>query len=228
MIDPYATRAPSARQLWSGYVQHLVEALDLHERETASDVSESLAVFCEQHPHMPEHTLSLLMARSFCVAGDSYAAGRVLLHDRAHRRYADSWLEVLSVKYPFPELYPLFSSRALRPLRLQTVGREATWVLDLGKINLSEADRHEMILWRTLRVLTESASNVWKSVPPKAVKPDGCGTLVVKGLPHLASFIRPRAGRIAPQMIDYLQDVLSRCAERNGWSSTPSVLLLDL
>ena len=221
MIDRHATCASSARRLWSGTVQRLFEALDLHERETAPDVSESLAVFCEQHPHMPGHTLSLLMARSFCVAGDRAAAGRVLLHDRAHRTHADSWLEVLSVEYPFPELYPLFSSRALRPLRLQTVGREATWVLDLEKIHLAEADRHEMILMQTLRVLTEKVSNVWK-------QPGGQGTLVVKGLPRVTEFIRQRSGCAAPQLISYLQDVLSRCAERNRWASTPSVLLLDL
>ena len=228
MIDRHATRAHSARRLWVGTVQRLFEALDLHERKTAPDVSESLAVFCEQHPHMPGHTLSLLMARSFCVVGDRDAAGRVLLHDRAHRTHADSWLEVLSGEYPFPELYPLFSTRVLRPLRLQTVGKEAVWVLDLEKMHLSEADRHEMILLQTLRMLTEKVSNVWKPVPPKAAKQGGQGTLVVKGLPRVTDFLRQRTGCAAPQMIGYLQDVLHRCARRNGWSSTPSVLLLDL
>ncbi len=221
MIDQHVTRARSARRLWSGYVQQLFEALNLHERETALEISESLAVFCEQHPHMSAQTLSLLMARSFCATGDRAAACQVLHHDHAHRTHADSWLDVLSAKYPFPELYPLLSSRALRPLRLKTVGEETTWVLDLEKIQLSDADRHEMILLQTLRVLTEKVSTVWKN-------PNGKGTLVVKGLPRVSNFIRPRAGRVAPQMIGYLQDVLCRCAERNGWSSVPSVLLLDL
>ena len=170
---------------------------------------------------MPAHTLSLLMARSFCATGDPDAADRILRHDRAHRTHTESWMAALSAEYPFPELYPLFSSRAFRPLRLNTVGGENIWVLDLEKVALSDADRHEMILLQTLRVLTEKVSNVWE-------KPAGRGTLVVKGLPRLTAFIRPGAGRTAPKMIGYLQDVLRRRADHNGWSCVPSVLLLDL
>jgi hypothetical protein len=221
MIDQVAIRAHSARRLWSGTIQHLFQTLDLNERETAPEISESLAAFCEQHPHMPDHTLSLLAARSFCATGDRDAANCVLRHDRAHRPYTAAWLEVLSAEYPFPELYPLFSSRALRPLYLQTVGEKTTWVLDLEKIHLSDADRLEMILMQTLRVLTENVSNVWK-------KADGQGTLVVNGLSRMFDRIHPCRDRAAPQMIHYLQDILQRRATRNGWSSVPAVLLLDL
>ena len=221
MIDRQATRESATRRLWSGTVQRLFQTLDLSERETATDVSETLAVFCEQQPHMPGHTLSLLMARSFCVAGDRDAAGRVLLHDRAHRTHADSWLEVLSVEYPFPELYPLFSSRALRPLRLKTVGEQTTWVLDLNRIHLAEADRHEMILFQTLRTLAETASNVWNQT-------GGQGTLVVNGLSRFSSSPATSRRKNISQALDYLQEVFQRRAVLNGWSFVPSVLLLDL
>jgi hypothetical protein len=222
MIAQHANRISSSRRLWSGYVRRLFRTLDLDEHSAAPEISESLAVFCEQHPHMPAHSLSLVMARTFCAAGDHAAADRILRHDRAHRTHAESWLTALSAEYPFPELYPLFSSQALRPLRLKTAGGgESTWVLDLERVVLSEADRHEMILLQTLRVLTEKVSNVWK-------KTDGNGTLVVKGLPRLTAFVQPRTGRALPQMIHYLQDVLQRSADRHGWSSVPSVLLLDL
>jgi len=221
MIDQVATRAHSARRLWFGTIQRLFQTLDLNERETASEISESLAAFCEQHPHMPDHTLSLLMARSFCATGDRAAADCVLRHDSAHSHHTNAWLDVLSAEYPFPDLYPLFSSRALRPLRLKTVGEKTTWVLDLEKFHLSDANRHEMILMQTLRVLTEKVSNVWK-------KADGRGTLVIKGHSRISNLTYPRCGRAAPQMISYLQDILQRCAKRNGWSAVPSVLLLDL
>lgn len=221
MIDQHVSRSRSARRLWAGYVQRLFQTLDLHERAGASDISESLAVFCEQHPHMPAHTLSLLMARSFCATGDYEAAGRVLCQDRAHSAHAGSWLAALSAEYPFPELYPLFSSRALRPLRLKTVRAEAVWVLDLDKIHLTDSDRLEMILLQTLRVLAEKVSNVWK-------KPDGRGALVVKGLPRVTTFMNPNGKRVGPEIVRYLQAVLQRSAARNNWSSVPSVLLLDL
>jgi hypothetical protein len=218
MINPCTESPRSARRAWSGTVQQLFESLDLQERETAAEISESLAVFCEQFPHMPGHTLSLLMARSFCAIGDRAAADRILRHDRAHRSHADSWLDVLSAEYPFPELYPLFSSRALHPIRLQTVGSQTVWVLDFGRVLLTDADRHEIILLQTLRTLTEKVSNVWK-------KSNGQGTLAVKGLSRLSLAARPRSAQNLPE---YLRRVLARRAALCGWPSVPSVLTLDL
>jgi len=168
---------------------------------------------------MPRRSLSLLMARSFCVIGDSEAAGRILRHDRAHRPHADAWLNLLTVNYPFPELYPLFSARVVRPLDLNSVGR--TWVLDFDAIHLSEADRHELILFQTVRVLTEKVSNVWK-------KSNGKGSLGIKGLRRLTSFMRPRSAQTSAQLFDHICDVLTRCASKNGWDQAPAVLQIDL
>jgi len=168
---------------------------------------------------MPGHTLSILMARSFCVSGDVEAAEQILRHDRAHRQHADSWLNVLSVEYPFPELYPLFSARVLRPLHLNSAG--CAWVLDLEKIQLTDADRHELMIFQTVRRLTEKVSNVWK-------KSNGQGVLGVKGLQRFSAFMRPRGAQTTVQLCDHLHDVLARCARQNGWDHTPSVLQIDL
>jgi hypothetical protein len=217
MIDTHQSRRLEERQLWSGTVQRLFQTLEIDDRAAAPDITESLAVFCEQHARMPGHTLSLLMARSFCVTGDAEAAGRILRHDRAHRSHAESWLEVLSAEYPFPELYPLFSSRALRPQSLTSAG--TVWVLDFDQVHLTEADRHELILFQTVRVLTEKVSNVWK-------KSGGQGTLGIKGLARLTKFVRGR--QPARQLTDHIRDVLTLRAQKNSWSAAPSVLLVDL
>ena len=139
MIDTHQSRRLAERGLWSGHVQKLFQTLEIDGRAAAPDITESLAVFCQHHAHMTEHSLSLLMARSFCVTGDDEAAGRILRHDRIHRSHADSWIEVLSAGYPFPELYPLFSARALRPQSLTSAG--ALWVFDFDQIRLTDADR---------------------------------------------------------------------------------------
>jgi len=217
MIDTHQSRQLAGRQLWSGYVQKLFQTLEISERSAAPDITESLAVFCQQNTRMSKHSLSLLMARSFCVTGDAEAAGRILHHDRTHRPHADSWLEVLSAGYPFPELYPLFSSRALRPQSLTSAG--PVWVLDLDRIQLTEADRHELILFQTVRVLTEKVSNVWK-------QSNGQGTLGIKGLARLAKFARGR--HPSRQLLDHICDVLALRAQKNGWTNVPAVLLFDL
>lgn len=221
MIDSQTARSDTARRLWAEHLQRQIEALNLSDCSTAHEISEGLAAFCEQHPYVAGRTLSLLMARSFCATGNRDAAARVLENDQAHCRYAERWLEALSAEYPFPDLYPLFSSRVLRPFRLATAGSRAVWVLDLRKISLSDADRHEMILMKTLRVLVENVSNVWK-------KTDGQGTLVIKGLSSLTGFIPLVSGSSSSQIPGYLQGVLRRCAARNGWADVPSLLLLEL
>jgi hypothetical protein len=216
MIDLHQSRRLAERSLWSGTVQRLFQTLELDDRAAAPAITESLAVFCEHHEQMPEHTLSLLMARSFCITGDTEAAGRILHHDHLCRLHAESWLEVLSVDYPFPELYPLFSSRALHPQQLASAG--TVWVLDFNQIRLTEADRHELILFQTVRVLTEKVSNVWKNT-------NGRGTLGVKGLSRLTTFVRFRG--VSRQLPGHIRDVLALCAQKNGWANTPAVLFFN-
>ncbi len=219
MIDTHQSRTHTSRQLWSGTIQRLFQTLELQDHTAASEISESLAVFCQAQPRMPERSLLLLMARAFCAIGDSDAAERVLCHDPAHQSHADSWMNVLTAHYPFSELYPLFSARVLRPQDLSSVGQ--TWVLDFDSITLSEADRHELILFQTVRVLTEKVSNVWK-------KSNGQGTLGVKGLRRLTRFTHPRNTKKSIQLLDYISDVLIRCSAQNGWVQPPTILQFDL
>ncbi|MCU0857417.1 MAG: hypothetical protein MUC65_03320 [Pontiellaceae bacterium] len=216
MIDMQQSREAAERQVWSGAVRKLFRTMELHDCAAAPEIMESLAVFCQQHPRITGRDLSLLMARSFCVAGDAEAAVRILQHDRAHRRYAGVWLEVLSSGYPFPELYPLFSSRAVYPQRLMSAG--VLWALDFNKVQLTEADRHEVILFQTVRVLTEQVSNVWK-------KSNGGGTLGVKGLSRLTGLIGKR--NRPDRLFRHIGDVLALCAQKNGWNHVPSVLCLS-
>jgi hypothetical protein len=212
MIDLLQSQQLASRHCWSGALQRIFRTLEIDRHATAPEVAESVALFCQTRGEVSGHSLSLLMARSFCAAGDVEAAARVLAGDRLHERHAELWLTVLSAEYPFPELYPLFSSRALRPLQLASAGR--LWVLDFGRIAWPAADRTELVLFQTLRRLTETVCCVWN-------KTDGRGTLGLKGLDRLALScgIRPP--------VQHIQDVLARRAQQSGWHRTPATLLLD-
>ena len=217
MIDLRTEASRQARRLWADHIRRQMQELDLDDRLATVEISESLAVFCVQHPQLTNHTLSLLLARSFCATGDADAACRILKHDHRCRAYTETWLDALSAEYPFPELYPLFSSRILHPLHLATVRTPRSWELDLEKLALTPADRHEIILLQTLRMLVEKVSNVWK-------KSAGEGALAVKGLARISSFLQSRSDQNLP---NYLRDVLCCCARNNGWPTAPSILLLD-
>jgi hypothetical protein len=216
MID-IRQQQQTARRLWSGCVEQVFQTLEISDRRGAHDIAETLGEFCRERGALSAQTLSLLMARSFCITGDPEAAERILRHDRFHSRHADTWLNVLSAEYPFPELIPLFSARILRPLQMASAGGEI-WVLDTDRIALTEADRHEIILYQTLRTLLRTVSNVWK-------KTDGRGTLGVKGLPRLARMIRVRNPE---PLAEHIRAVLKLTAAKNRWQRVPEVLLLDL
>ena len=168
-----------------------------------------------------DDALSLLMARSFYVSGDVEAAEWILQHDPCCGRHLASWLDVLSTEYPFPELYPLFSAHVLRPVLLNSAGVHETWMLDLDRLALSDADRHELLLFQTLRTLTEKVSSVWN-------KSEGQWTLGIKGLRRMVAAPGARKRTVAGALFNHMGDVLKRCARIRGWSQVPSVLKIDL
>jgi len=218
MIDKHQRTQLAARRIWSGYLDRLFERLDLAGCSEAPEVSESVAVFCQQHARLNTSGISLLAARSFCATGELRAAEKILNHDRTHRRYAARWLETLSSDYPFPELYPLFASRALRPAELVSMGEGNLWILDLSRIERNEAQAHEMLLFKTLRVLTEKMACLWK-------KTEGHGALGVKNLRLWTAFAPPA---LTGQLFTHLQDVLAYEAKSRGWTNTPAVSMIDL
>ncbi len=220
MIDTLQHQTLQARSLWSETIRKRFRRLELTDRPAADAVSESLAVFCQAHYQMNERSLSLLMARSFYAAGDVEAADRILSSDESCSACAASWLNVLSGEYLFPELFPLFSSRALYPLHLHVAFDGTAWVLDFDRVLLTDADRHELILFQTLHMLLEKVSNVWK-------RSNGSGTLGVKGLRRVLRRQTPHRPKDAAQFLTYMQDVLSQQAATARWASVPSVLLLD-
>ncbi|MBM4152779.1 MAG: hypothetical protein FJ220_04565 [Kiritimatiellaceae bacterium] len=215
MIDLCASRNRMARDLWAGHVQQLFHALALEDSWLAQEVAQSVAVFCQQQPYVPRHILSVLLARSFYVLGDEETAIRLLKHDAVHRVNFEAWLDILSVDVPFSTLYPFLSSRVLHPQHLTSVG--TLWIVDLNAIRVTDADRHELIVFQTIRTLIEQISVVWK-------KSGGRGTLGIKGLyrwvpdPHDRKGINPYS--------THIRDVLSQRAITNGWKYRPDVIFL--
>jgi hypothetical protein len=219
MIDVYHRRAHTTRYLWSRAIRQLFKTLELQDHRMASNISESLAVFCQENSQIPGRSLSLLIAHAFCVVSDFEMAERVLRHDPSYRLHTDSWLTALTVSYPFQDLYPLFSARILRPQVLHSVGE--TWVLDFDAISISANEHYELSLFQAVRLLTEKVSNVWQTS-------DGQKTLGIKGLDRLSYVIRPRDGQVTLQLYNHIHDVLAGCARKNRWTHLPSTLQIDL
>lgn len=215
MMDRQQNRGAAEREVWNRSVQRYLRTLQIHEHPFANEIAESLAVFCQQQNRLSSQSLSLLAARSFCAAGDEKTADRILHGDRRHRLFASVWLDTLSPGCPFSELYPLFSSRVLRPQTLQSSG--TLWVLDFNRIHFPDEAKHEILLCQTARILAERTCCLWG-------KTGGAGTLGLKGLFTLAETFRLK--NIPHEIRDHLNAVLKHSARLRNWPHTPETLLL--
>jgi hypothetical protein len=217
MIDLIQHRAQTSRKMWTDTVRSRLEQVS--DGPYIADLSESLSFCCQNYPFVSDKSLSLLMARALCTTGQFDAAQQVLKKDPAHRRHLDSWLSVVDRDRSFPELYPLFSSRLLRPLTLYSASDVPVWVLDLSRLTLSSADAHELILMQMLRKLTEATVPVWRHSA-------GEGYLGVKGLSRLSLLFSQ--SKVPGLLMEHICGVMDRCASLEGWSQSPSVLQIDL
>jgi hypothetical protein len=98
------------------------------------------------------------------------------------------------------------------------------WTLDFGRLHLSEAERHEMMLYRSIRVILEKMFVFWDATT-------GEGIL---GLKDLSTLNVEAGGRKQPtltatdDLLEYISDLFGQQQMPRNWSTVPSLLNLDL
>lgn len=216
-----------ARQdAWSAHVQDVFQQLGIPAGTVADNLAASISMYCRQfHPQgLQSRDLNLLVARAFCAVGDRAAAMHVLESMEPHRRHVSRWLEILSELHHFPQLLPYFSLGIIRPADWAGAQLDRMWTLDFGRLTLTDAERHEMMLYRTIRAIIEKMFVFWDGT-------DGEGIL---GLKDLATLNIEAAGRrkqtltAADDLLEYVADLFQQQAGEHEWETTPSLLNLDL
>ena len=214
------------RDVWSEHLQDLFQTLEIPSGTVADNLVASVAMYCRKfHPQgVQSSDLKLLLARAFCAVGDRAAAGRILESMEPHRRHVFRWLEILSELHHFPELLPYFSLGIIRPADWAGAQLDRMWTLDFGRLSLSEAERHEMMLYRSSRAILEKISIFWDAV-------DGEGIL---GLKDLATLNVEEGGRkkqtltTKDDLLEYIADIFRQQSAIRKWKTVPSLLNLDL
>lgn len=221
-----AFQSTEQRDAWSIHVQDVFQSLDIP-LDTASDhLVASVSMYCRKfHPNGVQSTdLKLLIARVFCAVGNRVTATRVLESMNPHRRHVERWLEILSELHHFPELLPYFSQGIIRPADWAGAQLERMWTLDFGALKWTDAERHEIMLYRSIRALLEKIFIFWDAA-------DGAGILGVK---HLASLkmetggVNKQALTSSDSLLNYLAAILKQQQPLRNWSTVPAVLNLDL
>jgi len=214
------------RDAWSEHLRNVFLALEIPSGTVADNLAASIAMYCRNfHPQgLRSPDLKLLISRAFCAVGDRAAARRVLESMQPHRRHVSRWLEILSELHHFPELLPYFSLGVIRPADWAGARLDRMWTLDFGRLRLSEAERHEMMLYRSIRVILEKMFVFW----------DAAGGEGILGVKDLSALNVETGGRekqtltTADDLLGYIADLLGRQQAPRKWSAVPSVLNLDL
>ncbi|MDF7823206.1 hypothetical protein P4B35_04225 [Pontiellaceae bacterium B12227] len=225
MIDT-AFQTLEKKDAWTLHLQEVFQALEIPPGTLADNVSASVAMYCRQfHSQGVQRAdLVLLIARAFCAVNDRAAAERVLCSLKPHDRHVTRWLEILSELHHFPSLLPYFSLGVIRPADWAGAQLDRMWTLDFSRLVLSDAEKHEMMLYRTIRAIVEHMYVFW----------DASGGEGVLGLKGLSTFNVEGDSKSkqtltqADDLLDYIADLLKQQKEPHGWRAVPSLMNLDL
>jgi hypothetical protein len=211
---------------WTEHLREILQSLDIPSGTLTDHVSASVAMYC-RHSHaqgLRHDDLVLLIARAFCSINERALAERALDSVKPHARHKDRWLEILSELGSFPALLPYFSLGIIRPADWAGAHLGRMWILDLGRLRLSEAERHEMMLYGSLRVMIQNMGVFWDAT-------DGEGVLGLKGL---ASFNveskrrRRQTFTSTDDLLGYIGNLFLQQKELRNWQGIPSLLNLDI
>ncbi len=212
------------RDAWSAHLQEIFQSLEIPSGTLADNLAESVALYCRTyHPRgVQTADLKLLIARAFCAVGDRAAARRVLESMQPHGRHVSRWIEILSELHRFPELLPYFSLGIVRPADWAGAQLDRTWTLDFGRLVLSDSERHEMMLYRSIRTLLEKMFVFWDAV-------QGEGILGLKGLSTFNVETGSRKHETLTtegDLLEYIADLLRQQQAPRKWSAVPTLLNL--
>lgn len=226
-MKPAAFQTLEARQdVWSAHLQEIFQTLEIPPGTVADNLVASVAMYCRtfHSQGVQSSDLKLLIARAFCAVGDRAAAGRVLESMEPHRRHAARWLEILSELHHFPQLLPYFSRGIIRPADWAGAQLDRMWMLDFGRLALADAEKHEMVLYRSIRALIEKMFVFWDAT-------GGEGILGLKGLSALevdAGGRKKQTLTAEGDLLGYVADLFHRQLAEREWKTVPSLLNLDL
>ncbi|VGO17161.1 hypothetical protein PDESU_05756 [Pontiella desulfatans] len=210
---------------WKVHLQEVFAALEIPPGTMADNVAASVAMYCREfHPGGVQRTdLALLIARAFCAVNDRAAAERVLGSMQPHSRHVARWLEILSELHHFPLLLPYFSLGIIRPAEWAGAQVDRMWTLDFGRLALSESERHEMMLYRSIRAIIENMFVFWDAT-------EGEGVLGLKGLAALNVEEGSRCKQTltaTDDLLEYMADLFRQQMQHRNWQSVPSLMNLD-
>jgi hypothetical protein len=226
MKTSFSSAPDPCREAWASHLKDVFQTLGIPAGMQADHLAASIAMYCRKyHPGgLQSSDLKLLIVRAFCAIDDRPSARRVLESMNPHRRHVGRWLEILSELHHFPKLLPYFSLGIIRPADWAGAQLNRMWTLDFGRLILTDAERHEIMLSRLVRMLVETMFVFWDAT-------GGEGILGLKNLSSITINEKSEGGQVpavSGDWLDFIDDLFTRQEKLRNWHATPSLLNLDL
>ena len=211
---------------WTAHLQEVFQILEIPRGPFADNVASSVAMYCREfHPRgVQRGDLVLLIARAFSAINQTEIAECALRSMKPHKRHVSRWLEILSELNQFPELLPYFSVGVIRPADWAGAQLDRMWTLDFSILKLSDAEKHEMMLYKTIRAIVDHMYVFWDAT-------SGAGVLGLKGLDSFnveeGRKIRQTLTR-RDDLIQFIADLFQKQKTPRDWNAVPALLNLDL
>ncbi len=211
---------------WTAHLQDVFQTLDIPQGPVTEHVAASVAMYCREfHPQgLQRGDLVLLIARAFSAINDRDVARRAVSSMKPHHRHIDRWFEILSELDHFPDLLPYFSLGVIRPADWAGAQLDRMWTLDFSILQLSDAEKHEMMLYKTIRAIVDHMYVFWDSTA-------GEGVLGLKGL----DAFNVEEGRKLKQtltqrhdLLRFISDLFEQQKISRDWNTVPTLMNLDL
>lgn len=217
-------QTPEKYDAWAEHLREVFQTLEISSGTLADNISASVAAYCRQfHPQGVQRAdLLLLVARAFCSVNDQASAERVLRSMQPHALHVSRWIEILSELHHFPDLLPYFSLGIIRPAEWAGAQLDRMWTIDFDRITLGDAERHEMMIHRSIRSLIEHVAIFWDAT-------SGVGVLGLKGLDALrvnATGAPKQARSEMDELLEFIAHLFVQQQNRRQWCAVPTLMKL--
>ena len=208
---------------WREPLFDLLRCLPKLEEAEAEHVAAGVAAFCDESGFMVLKRADLLLLAAKGLVGlRRVEDARLLLEaDDIYGRFAEGWLDGFDRLDSFGTLFPCFSRGVIVPGRWAGLQGGSMWILDMGRLVISEEELHEIMVFRSVQWLLEQMAVLWDEQL-------GEGVLGLRGLGSNAMrrlFAEVESGDRS-EVVKFVEQVL-RCegAER-AWQNCPDVMVL--
>lgn len=214
----------SIAMAWREPLFDLLQSIPKLEKAEAEHVAAGVAAFCEVSGFAMLKRADLLLLAAKGLAGVHRAEDAKLLleADEVYGRFAERWLDGFDQLDSFGALFPCFSRGVIVPDCWAGLQGGVMWILDVGRLAVSEEELHEMMVFRSVRWLLEQMAVLWDENLGK-------GVLGLRGLGSDAMcklFAEVELGDRS-EVVCFVEQVLRSEGADRAWTHCPDVMILQ-